>query len=576
MATYDNDLRLKEITTGDESGTWGTSTNTNLELIAEAFSYGTEASFSSDADATTTIADGLTDPARSLYFKVTSGVSLTATRTLTIAPNDVSKIWIIENATSGSQSINISQGSGANITIPAGDTKVVYSDGAGAGAAFFDAFAGLKVTDPAQTNITSVGTLTGLTITAATPSIQMTDSDNNADAYIQATDGNLRFYADDSAEAADSIVTFNIDGGEKMRIDSSGDVGIGTSSPAGLLHLSETADGTKLRITKGGLCEWDFSIGNTSTLTGVGAGALELLPLNAGTTNEFAIGTAGTTAPLFHLKNDQNYFAQKVGIGTTTPGSFDAEANNLVVGSGSGDEGITIFTGSSVGDYGSIFFGDATGTPKQGQIRYEQNNEVMSFYTNTSEKMRIDLNGSVLIGTSTTPTYAHKLVVAGSSIPDGIAAIEDDDVSVGLANAILRLTFSQDSECTSGYVIYMTDANNVIGSVTVASGTTVNYNTSSDERLKENIVDASSQLNTIKNIKVREFDWKKGGHHQVGLIAQELQTLIPDVVSLGGDDEAKNPYGVDYGKLTPYIVKAMQEQQTIIESLTARITTLEG
>ena len=97
MATYVNDLRLKEIATGDESGTWGTSTNTNLELIAEAFSYGTEASFGSDADATTTIADGATDPARSLYFKVTSGVSLTATRTLTLAPNDVSKIWIIEN-----------------------------------------------------------------------------------------------------------------------------------------------------------------------------------------------------------------------------------------------------------------------------------------------------------------------------------------------------------------------------------------------------------------------------------------------------------------------------------------------
>ena len=57
MATYVNDLRLKEIATGDEAGTWGASTNTNLELIAEAFSYGTEASFGSDADATTTIAD---------------------------------------------------------------------------------------------------------------------------------------------------------------------------------------------------------------------------------------------------------------------------------------------------------------------------------------------------------------------------------------------------------------------------------------------------------------------------------------------------------------------------------------
>ena len=80
MATYVNNLRLKEIATGDESGTWGTSTNTNLELIGEALGFKTEASFSSDADVTTTVADGATDPARGLYFKVTSGARLTATR----------------------------------------------------------------------------------------------------------------------------------------------------------------------------------------------------------------------------------------------------------------------------------------------------------------------------------------------------------------------------------------------------------------------------------------------------------------------------------------------------------------
>jgi hypothetical protein len=166
MAAYTNDLRLKEITTGDESGTWGDSTNVNLELIAEAFSYGTEASFSSDADATTTIADGATDPARSLYFKVTSGVSLTATRTLTLAPNDVSKIWIIENATSGSQSINISQGSGANVTIPNGSVAVVYSDGAGAGAAVVDAFTDLNVSSSLSIGGSGVAT-TGKAIAMA-------------------------------------------------------------------------------------------------------------------------------------------------------------------------------------------------------------------------------------------------------------------------------------------------------------------------------------------------------------------------------------------------------------------------
>ena len=141
MATYGNNLRLKEIATGDESGTWGTSTNTNLELIGESLGFATQAAFSSDADATTTVADGATDPARALYFKITSSTSLSTTRTLTIGPNSVSRVMWIENATSGSQSINISQGSGANVTIATGKTKVVYLDGAGSGAAVVDALA---------------------------------------------------------------------------------------------------------------------------------------------------------------------------------------------------------------------------------------------------------------------------------------------------------------------------------------------------------------------------------------------------------------------------------------------------
>jgi hypothetical protein len=156
MATYVNDLRLKEIATGDESGTWGTSTNTNLELIAEAFSYGTEVITTNADTHTTTIADGATDPGRSLYLKYTG--TLDSACTITIGPNTVSKVWIIENGTSGSQDIILSQGSGANITIPAGDTKVVYSDGAGAGAAFFDAFASLSVVDlKVQDDLTVTG-----------------------------------------------------------------------------------------------------------------------------------------------------------------------------------------------------------------------------------------------------------------------------------------------------------------------------------------------------------------------------------------------------------------------------------
>ena len=145
MATYVNDLRLKEISTGDESGTWGSSTNRNLELIAEGFARGTKDCFSSDADATETMADGSTDEIRKLYLKVTSSATLTATRTLTLAPNTISKVWIIENSTTGSQAINISQGSGANVQIPNGEVKVVATDGAGSGAAVYDLFTDLNV-----------------------------------------------------------------------------------------------------------------------------------------------------------------------------------------------------------------------------------------------------------------------------------------------------------------------------------------------------------------------------------------------------------------------------------------------
>jgi hypothetical protein len=170
MATYVNNLRLKEIATGAESGTWGTSTNTNLELIGDALGYATQASFSSDGDVTTTVADGVADPVRALYLKVTSGVSLTSTRTLTIGPNTVSRVMWIENATSGSQSINVSQGSGANVTIPTGAAKIVYLDGAGSGAAVVDALGQVDVGDGTVTSVSGTGTVNGISLSGTVTS----------------------------------------------------------------------------------------------------------------------------------------------------------------------------------------------------------------------------------------------------------------------------------------------------------------------------------------------------------------------------------------------------------------------
>ena len=144
-STYVNDLRLNEMATGDASGTWGTVTNTNLELIGEALSFGTEAITTNADTHTTTVADGAADPGRAMYLKYTG--TLDSACTITIAPNTISRMHFIENGTSGSQNIIISQGSGANVTIPAGDTKAVYLDGAGSGAAVVDAFASLNVVD---------------------------------------------------------------------------------------------------------------------------------------------------------------------------------------------------------------------------------------------------------------------------------------------------------------------------------------------------------------------------------------------------------------------------------------------
>lgn len=163
MATYVNNLRLTEITTGDESGTWGTTTNSNWDFATDAFGYGVK-NMAGDANETFTMADGSVDTLRSMYLKITSTVApLTATRTLTIAPNTVSKVWIIENNAAGSQSISIKQGSGAEITIATGTRAMVYTDGAGAGAAVFLAsptISTLAGTVPVANGGTSLTTLT--------------------------------------------------------------------------------------------------------------------------------------------------------------------------------------------------------------------------------------------------------------------------------------------------------------------------------------------------------------------------------------------------------------------------------
>jgi len=176
MATYVNNLRLKEITTGDESGTWGTSTNVNLELIGDGLGYGTE-QVAADSNETFTMADGVADGVRGMYLKFTSAGSLTATRELTLAPNTVSKVWIIENATTGSQTITIKQGSGGTVNIASGTKKMVYTDGAGSGAAVYTGLdedsAGADIASATATDLTAA-TGNTVVITGTTTATSLT------------------------------------------------------------------------------------------------------------------------------------------------------------------------------------------------------------------------------------------------------------------------------------------------------------------------------------------------------------------------------------------------------------------
>ena len=166
-STYVNDLRLEEIGTGEASGTWGTKTNANLELIGEAFSYGSEA-IANASTHTITMADGTSDQARSFYLKCTGGGQAC---TVTLAPNTVSKVWMIENATSAT--LTFSQGSGANVAVAAGEVKMIATDGQGSGAVVYD-----LLTDANLAGTTAIAALKlgGTAVTATADELNYSDT----------------------------------------------------------------------------------------------------------------------------------------------------------------------------------------------------------------------------------------------------------------------------------------------------------------------------------------------------------------------------------------------------------------
>jgi len=148
-STYVNNLRLQEMATGDQSGSWGTTTNVNLTMIGKALGWGTRAIANASTD-NITISDGTAgteqDADRSLALKLTGGGQAC---TVTLLPNTSSKVWIMHNTTNST--LTFTAGSGANVAILAGETKVIATDGGGSGGVVYDLLTSVNLAGTTKT-----------------------------------------------------------------------------------------------------------------------------------------------------------------------------------------------------------------------------------------------------------------------------------------------------------------------------------------------------------------------------------------------------------------------------------------
>ena len=209
--------------------------------------------------------------------------------------------------------------------------------------------------------------------------------------------------------------------------------------------------------------------------------------------------------------------------------------------------------------------------------RYDQTAGVHSWFNAASgtagnaitftEVMRIDTAGRLLLGTT--------------SLVSGFSAIS---TIVSATNTSSNITL-KDTGTTYGtgtqYISFVNSSNAGAGSIQHTAVTTVAYATTSDLRLKENITDCPSALNIAQQIKVRSYNWKEDGRRvDYGFVAQELNPFFPDAVCQGDDSEEivdpKQTWQVDYGKITPLLLKAIQEQQALITQLQADVAALKG
>jgi hypothetical protein len=262
-----------------------------------------------------------------------------------------------------------------------------------------------------------------------------------------------------------------------------------------------------------------------------------------------------------------------VGIGTSSPDNYGSPTyHTLEVAGNNGG----VFQTSSVDDSVKAYFYADTSVDNAriGTIT----NHALLFVTNTAERARVSTGGNFLINTTVEGASAGfntNFAVAGGDTSmfhtTGVAAASAAPIrawhDATSGNNLLQMFHTDSALNTRGTISYNRSSN------------LLQYNTTSDARLKTNITDASSALSDLGQVRVRSFDWIEDGHSRVnyGFVAQELNDIAPYAVSEGDhEDEVSIQWGVSNSNMVPLLTKALQEAIAKIETLEAKVAALEA
>ena len=372
--------------------------------------------------------------------------------------------------------------------------------------------------------------------------------------------------------SADTIA-FTEGGVESMRIDSSGNVGIGASPSFQLDVVRASASTPQVRVQNTTTTSQTNSLTAANDAgTSVGMGVFGSAAGTVGMIGAGApiIGTAATELNIYAnngsgvIKFATGGLTERmrinssgdVGIGTSSPGvKLD------VVGA----SGIRVRYDTS----GSAFvFSQPVASGGDGYIVNQANSNII-FGTNNSERARIDSSGNLGIGT-TSPTAL--LTASGSANATKIQAVQ---------TAAGGYNFASNATNNSGtyYHFDFTEAGTQRGSIT-SNGSATAYNTGSDYRLKENIAPMVGALNVIAQLKPSTFTWKSTGKQSQGFIAHELQAVVPDAVvgqkDAVNEDGSIKPQGIDTSFLVATLTAAIQELNAKVEAQAAEIALLKS